>query len=413
MRTRTRVLVSFVTVHIALSIVAGWVVWRWLDTSMRSQAEESAKSIGQVLAQGGFALNAEVLSRMRELTGHRFQVLDAPSPVRTGTIQVKQGGAIIEVDYRTEAYRRGLREIVAGTLMVMAGGSVAFGLVALWLSRQLARPLEELAGAARIIASGDLQAQVPTVGSGEVAGLAHELETMRTRLLELDRQHRQAERLTTLGTFTATIAHEVRNPLSAVRLTVQMLARRLPAEASLTMIINELERLDLIIDELLGFSKGMSVRTQVCDLRETVDTVVALMRRQADHAGVGIVVTGSASVIADPARMRQLVMNLLLNAIQAQHGGGKVQIAIAADGLAIEDEGPGVDAAIVPHLFEAFSSSRPEGTGLGLHLAKSIADAHGARLSYQRRSAGACFIVAGLAPSAGATAAGPVAPIAG
>ncbi|MBA2481687.1 MAG: HAMP domain-containing protein [Planctomycetes bacterium] len=397
MRTRTRVLVSFVTVHIALSIVAGWVVFRWLDTSMREQAEESARSIGQVLSQGGFALNAEVLSRMRELTGHEFHVLEVPTPVRPGTIQVSEGGPIVEVDYRTEAYRRGSRDIVAGTLVVMAGGSLAFSLVALWLSRQLARPLEDLAGAARTIASGDLHAGVPVVGSGEVAALARELETMRARLVDLDRQHRQAERLSTLGTFTATIAHEVRNPLSAVRLTVQMLAKRLPAEASLAMITTELERLDLIVDELLGFSKGMTVRLESCDLRATAGTVVGLMRRQADHAGVTIEVIGDGRCQADPARIRQLVMNLLLNAIQAQHGGGHVRIRIASDGLAIEDDGPGVDPRLVPQLFEAFASNRPEGTGLGLHLAKAIVDAHGARLTYARDAAVTRFTVSGLA----------------
>jgi two-component system, NtrC family, sensor histidine kinase HydH len=220
---------------------------------------------------------------------------------------------------------------------------------------------------------------------------------MRARLLELDRQHRKAERLSTLGTFTATIAHEVRNPLSAVRLTVQMLARKQPSEQSLAMITTELERLDLIIDELLGFSKGMSVRPQECDLRTTVEAVVAMMRRQADHAGVAIAVTGSAMVTADPSRLRQLAMNLLLNAIQAQHGGGHVRIVINQDGMSIEDDGPGVDAVLVPHLFEAFSSNRPEGTGLGLHLAKAIADAHGARLVYDRGSAGARFTLSGLA----------------
>jgi signal transduction histidine kinase len=179
-----------------------------------------------------------------------------------------------------------------------------------------------------------------------------------------------------------------------------MLAKRLPQEGSLPLIVDELERLDLIVDELLAFSKGMSARRERCDLRVTVDTVVRLLGRQAEHAQVALAVEGAATVSADPARIRQLVMNLLLNAIQAQHGGGAVRIVILADGFAVEDEGPGVDPALVPQLFEAFASGRREGTGLGLHLAKAIADAHGATLRHEpRQPRGARFVLAGLQPA--------------
>ncbi len=398
MRTRTRVLTSFVTVYILLSVTTGWLVWRWLDASMRAQAEASATSIGRVIARGGFALNDKVMARMRELTEHDFRVLSSPEPVRSGTVQVDEGGTIVEVDYRTNAYRQTSRQVLLGTLAVVTAGSLVFGLVALWLAAHFARPLEQLAGAARTIATGDLEPAVPGVGSGEVLELARELEHMRERLRDLDRQHRQAERLRTLGTFTATIAHEVRNPLSAVRLTVQMLFRRMPQEQSLSLITEELERLDLIVDELLGFSKGMSVRPEACDLRVIADQVVRLLARQAEHAGVSISVSGAGTASADPARMRQLLMNLLLNAIQAQHGGGATRVIVTPNGLAVEDDGPGVPPEQIPSLFEAFASGRQEGTGLGLHLARAIAEAHGASLRHVRPAVGgARFELVGLA----------------
>jgi signal transduction histidine kinase len=113
-----------------------------------------------------------------------------------------------------------------------------------------------------------------------------------------------------------------------------------------------------------------------------------------------VAVEGQGTVSADPARMRQLAMNLLLNAIQAQHGGGAVRIIVAPDGFAVEDEGPGVAPERVPQLFEAFASGRPEGTGLGLHLARAIAEAHGATLRYEpRQPRGARFVLGGLAPA--------------
>ena len=402
MRTRNRLLIGFVAVHLVLTVVMGVIAWRWLDHAMKMQAQDSARSVGRVLAQGGFPLTDEVVEKMRALTGYQFRVLPALSEPRTGTVQVAEAGKVVEVDFRSDAYLAASRAVFIGTLIMIVAGSIAFWLVAWWLAGQFARPVERLAGAARIIGAGDFERAVEPVGSGEFLQLAHELEFMRKRLSELDRQHRQDERLATLGTFTATIAHEVRNPLSAVRLTVQLLARRTGDDPGVRLIMEELERLDLIVDELLAFSKGMQVTPQHCDLREVAEDVARLLRRQAEHAGAEIAITGTSNVTADPARMRQLLMNLLLNAIQAvqtmkPENQGVVTIFLQADGLRVSDNGPGVDPTLAARLFEPFTTNRAAGTGLGLHLAKSIAEAHGAVLRLDSaHTPGASFVLSGL-----------------
>jgi signal transduction histidine kinase len=415
MRTRSRLLLSFLGLHLVLALTMGWVAWSWLDASMRAQAQDSARSLGRVIAQGGFPLTEEVIAKLRSLSGYQFRVLPQRTPLRAGTVQVEEQGKVVEVDYQTANHLAASRAVLVGTLVLLIAGTAGFGVMALWLAAQFARPVERLVDAARTIGSGDFELAVAPVGSGEVRELAAELEHMRGRLRDLDRQHRQAERLAAIGTFTATIAHEVRNPLSAVRLTVQMLARRArPAAAGrpgeegadpgFALIMEELERLDLIVDELLAYSKGMNVRLEPCALRPVAESVAHLLRRQAEHAGVVIAIDGDARVEADPARLRQLLMNLLLNAIQAQHAsasreaGGAVRIALAADGFSVSDEGPGVAPEAVPHLFEAFTSGRPGGTGLGLHLARAIAEAHGATLAYRAQPVGACFVLSGLRP---------------
>ncbi len=402
MRTRNRLLIGFVAVHLVLTVVMGMIAWRWLDHAMKMQAQDSARSVGRVLAQGGFPLTDEVVEKMRALTGYQFRVLPALSEPRPGTVQVAEAGKVVEVDFRSDTYLAASRAVFIGTLIMIVAGSLAFWLVAWWLAGQFARPVERLAGAARIIGAGDFERAVEPVGSGEFLQLAHELELMRKRLSELDRQHRQDERLATLGTFTATIAHEVRNPLSAVRLTVQLLARRTGDDPGVRLIMEELERLDLIVDELLAFSKGMQVTPQRCDLREVAEDVARLLRRQAEHAGAEIAITGASTVTADPARMRQLLMNLLLNAIQAvqtmkPENQGVVTIVLQADGLRVSDNGPGVDPALAARLFEPFTTNRAAGTGLGLHLAKAIAEAHGATLRLDSaHKPGASFVLSGL-----------------
>lgn len=393
MRTRTRLLLGFVAVHLVLSLLVGWTVWALIDRTLRDQAEAK---VGRVLAEGGFSLSPPVLKRMQALTGYRFRLLDTPEPRRPGTVQVDEGGRLVEVDYLTDEHRQLSRAVIAATAVAMIAGTLVFAVVAWWLARQFAAPLERLAAAARIIGGGDLQRAVPVSGSAELRDLAVDLDQMRTRLSALDRQHRQDERLATLGLFAATIAHEVRNPLSAVQLTVQLQARQRPGDAGLTLITEELERLDLIVDELLAFSKGMTVSKAPCELRGIADHVVRLLRRQAEHAGVEVVVEGGGMVNADASRLRQLLINLLLNAIQAQHGDGRVVIRLRGDGLEVADNGPGVDPALVPRLFEPFSSDKAGGVGLGLHLAHAVAAAHGARLRYEKRESGCAFIVEGL-----------------
>ncbi len=415
MRTRTRLLLSFLIVHGLLTLVGALIAYAAVDRFLRQQAEASAVSVGRVLAQGGFALNEQVLARMRELSKHDFRLLPLGTPARAGTVQVTpQGlvGTVIEIDYQTADYRRASRLVVlvAGGAFVV--GVAVFALVAAWLARQFARPLERLAEAARTIGEDDLHTAVPQFGgengSGEIAQLARELEHMRVRLRDLDREHRRSEHLTTLGTFTATIAHEVRNPLSAVRLTVQLLAKKHADDPSLRLITDELERLDLIVDELLGYAKGMSVRAENCAVRVVADDVVRLLSRQAAHAGVSLIVIGDATLRVDPARLRQLLMNLILNAVQALHGqtaddvdgSGTVTVRIEVDGLAVEDHGPGVAPALIPELFAPFVSQRAGGTGLGLSLARAIAEAHGAKLSYEAVTPhGSRFVLRGLLPA--------------
>ncbi len=407
LRTSTRLMLSFIAAHLALSAVGGLTAWWLVDRSLRHQAEDSARNVGRVLDGGGFSPSPEVLARMRRLTGAEFNLLDQPTPVRPGTVQVIAAGRVIEIDYRSASYRAAERAVVLGSLAVAAAGALVFALIAVVLARRFARPLDRLAFAARQIGAGSLDEPVPAVGSGEIAALAAELERMRVRLIDLDRANRQAERLATVGTFTATIAHELRNPLSAVRLTVQMLAERHGDDPALRMIEEELERLDLSVDELLGFSKGMTIEPVACDLGVVAADVVRLLRRQAGHAGVKLTPTGTATagaviVRADPRRLRQLLVNLVLNAVQAVQGagrddGGMVAIRIQPDGFVVEDDGPGVDPALVPRLFDAFAGNRPGGTGLGLHLARAVAEAHGARLTYAPRvGGGAVFTLAGL-----------------
>jgi two-component system sensor histidine kinase AtoS len=339
---------------------------------------------------------------MERLSGFSFTLLPADAgPAPEGAVQATAGAVTVRVDWRTPAYQTALGTVLYGTILMVVIGTAVFAIIAWRLATVLARPVEDLAAAARRIGSGNLSSPVDTTAGGEVAALARDFESMRQRLQQLDRDNRKSERLATLGTFTATIAHEVRNPLSAVKLTMQMLASRHPDDPALPMVLDELARLDMTVDELLGYARGMTVEPVPCDLDGVAAEVVRLLKRQGDHADVELAISGNARVWADPRRCTQLLLNLILNGIQAQHEtGGSVLVDLVADGFSVCDRGPGVAAELRDQLFEAFTSDKAHGTGLGLHLARLVVEAHGGRIRCEdREGGGSCFVVSGLRPA--------------
>lgn len=400
MRTRTQILLAFMLLHCCLAAALGLGSWLVIDGELKRQAEDGARRVAELIAAGGFDHQAWQ-GRMQQLTGFAYTVSTLPQGEDAGVVEVQRSGAsqpvVVRIDYRTDAYRRLSWWIFIASVGFALAGLIAAWPIAWWLAARIAQPVEQLVTVAQRIGAGDWQKTVSAQGNQEVVTLASELEQMRCQLIALDHRHRQAERLATVGTFTATIAHEVRNPLSAVRLSVQLLARRHGKDDGLTLIQEELERLDLIVDQLLAFSRGMDIAPERCRLEELTEDVCRLLRRQAEHTGVTLSWDGQAQVHADPNRIRQLLLNLVLNAIQAQHDqGGRVQIHILADGLVVEDQGPGISPEQQASLFEAFSSNRSGGTGLGLHLARSIAEAHGAVLRYEPSNPGSRFVLRGL-----------------
>jgi signal transduction histidine kinase len=398
LRQRTRLTLQLVALSTGLCLFIGLVGWSWVEWRLRDQAEESARAIAGVLAQGGFALNETVRLRMQALTGYRFEV-DPLGPDQPGSINVSADGRRVRVHYQTEAFQRARQELAVAVSSAVVLGAMAAMAMAWFISRRQAWPFEQLAAAAHRLGAGDWDRPIPLQQANrELLVLSREMEQMRQRLAQLRDAARRDERLSTLGTFTATIAHEVRNPISAVQLGLQLLARQYDGDETIAVIGAELERLELSVEELLAFSCGFDVHPEPCELHSLGQDVCRLLARQAEHAGVALQVEGAALVQADPRRLRQLLLNLVLNGIQAQSEGGRVAIRVQSDGVQIQDHGPGVPSLLRARVFDAFISDRPGGTGLGLHLAEQIARAHDAELLLVPSQQGAVFELRGLPP---------------
>lgn len=215
------------------------------------------------------------------------------------------------------------------------------------------------------------------------------------RMLSLERRTREAQRLAELGTLTGGLAHEIKNPLSTVQLNLQLLQEDLPNDPGntrltnrLNTVRNETNRLREILDDFLRYAGRMEVEKKPVELNGLLDELVDFFAPQAQAQRVQLRLRKSPSPIIaaiDSRLIKQAMLNLMINAVHAMPQGGELIMSLdSTDNQAlidVIDTGPGIPADVVDKVFEAYYSTKKGGTGLGLPMAKRIAEAHGGRLS--------------------------------
>ena len=210
---------------------------------------------------------------------------------------------------------------------------------------------------------------------------------------------RRADRLATLGTLTAGMAHEIRNPLGAIGGAVEIIEGNFPAEHPhrefVDILRREIERLNIITGKYLDYSKPQEPDRKAMDINGAVRGAVELVEKSAGRAAVRIETRLAESLPqawADSTQVHQALVNLLLNGFQAMPDGGvlEVETSAAVGGLRIDvrDHGSGLPDVPLDRIFEPFFTTRPGGTGLGLAMAKRIAASHGGELSAENVDGG-------------------------
>jgi signal transduction histidine kinase len=339
-----------------------------------------------------------------------------------------------------EAPLRWLRQgVLLGTSVLFALVMLATAAVSLRWARSLFEPVKRMHDTMRRVEQGDASARVgPLATRDELGALAQHLDRLldviadntqrlrdwaqtldrrvaeRTRELQeshaaLQRAQRQlvrSEKLAAIGQLTASVAHEINNPIAVIQGNLDLIRETLgpaaaPVQAELKLLDAQVERMRLIVTQLLQYARPTEFAGYVepLALPQAVDDCLILVNHWLQQRRVTVQRQDqvSVSVSCNRQELQQVIINLLVNAIQATPEGGRITIVTGdwmenghpvGAWLAVHDEGPGVPASILPQLFTPFVTTKPDGTGLGLWISQGLVERYGGRLEAENHASG-------------------------
>jgi signal transduction histidine kinase len=269
-------------------------------------------------------------------------------------------------------------------LAVVAIGALGFAAA---LTGRMTRSLEQLVAATEAVSRGELERRL-VAGDDEVGRVARAFNTMTENLRRMLRELADREALAAVGEFAASLAHEVRNPLTAIRLDLQMLAEELPAGSPLREVqaqaLVEVERLDATVAGALDVARSGSVQATNIDVLAPLRAAARAALPELFRHGAMLVLppldAPPVTLRGDANALEQVFLNILLNAAQALDGEGRVAVDVRAEGdtavISIADDGRGIPPDALQRVFDPLFSTRAGGTGLGLAVTRRIVLAH-------------------------------------
>lgn len=331
------------------------------------------------------------------------------APSNTSVIETAPP-AELSVDEILAPLNQVLAVYIAFMLAVAAAATLGFRLA----MRRLFNALEEVSGAVERIAKGDLAPWLPPPGQDEVGWLSLALGRMAERIAQMMQGIEQSGRLAVVGEMAAHMAHEVRTPLSSIKMNLQLLQRAgrrggVPDDAQLSIdtSLSEVVRLEAAVKRMLEFGSPERGTRSRCSLHALIGEATDLLRRPCEKQGIAMRLALAAEsdwIWADQGRVKGVFLNLLVNARDAMLKGGEIlietQLLLGEGGqqmiaVAVSDTGPGVPAGLREEVFHPFFTTKNEGSGIGLPAALRTLREHGGDLFLSERrdgGSGACFV---------------------
>ena len=321
--------------------------------------------------------------------------------------------AILLIGNSRRAYVELKRHIRSAALLVGGGGILLAILLSSWAAARVTRPVEQLANAAREVAAGNWNVRVDVLGDDELGQLADSFNRMTTELLGQRERLLQAERVAAWRELARRLAHELKNPLFPLQLTVENLIRarqqnpqqfeEVFRESSRTLLA-EISNLKGIIGRFSEFSKMPQPQLQRVQVNEVVRGVMQLFQAQLETPGPAKISCDLEldphlqPVAADTELLHQAVSNLVLNALDAMPGGGTLTLRTRNEDekllIEVADTGSGLTTEECARIFTPYYTSKQHGTGLGLAIVQSVVSDHGGSVRVQSEPGrGTAFVI--------------------
>jgi signal transduction histidine kinase len=372
----------------------------YADSSLNPDAES-----------GDYFLDTRAISA-QENPGHLLRVMEIEvpiylegSPMRFGSIKI---GLSLE-EMRAEEFKTRIMLILIGFsgLIIGVGGAAL-------LARRITKPLDKLVDGTVKISRGDFSEKIMIDSQDEIGDLAqsfndmsYQLQLTRERMEAANRKLLQAEKLASIGRISASIAHEIRNPLTSVKLNIQKVMENEALEnidkEHLEISQEGIGHIENFIKQMLNFTRVSELQLTDFDLEQVIDESIKMIRNTLKLKDVELVKEIHEKlphVFVDGDKIRQVILNILHNACEAVDKGGKITIDLSMlkgrrgrkVRIRVSDNGPGITKKDRENIFEPFYTTKSTGIGLGLANARKIIEQHkGTIRAVAKKEQGACF----------------------
>jgi len=334
-----------------------------------------------------------------ELQGTLVRTYNIPVVTMKGLhwiVVVMQQEAIINEIDTAQAVLTHQNRMLSNYRLGATGGLLSLALaIAVAIGWRFTQPIQSLANAAQRVASGDLDFRVNIHRRDEVGQLAATFNNMIDGLrskLELEKRLNQSERAAAIGRLTQSVAHEIKNPLNVINLSVDHLGKKFmegdradPAQITrlITSVKDEITRISRMASDLMNYGRPAPLSLERTDMRELLRETITLLSPQAEEQGVEIDVEDDgapADVMGDGERLKSCLTNIAINALQAMPRGGRLIARVhKLDGaveVTVTDTGVGISPESMDKIFEPYFSTKKTGFGLGLAVTRKIVEEH-------------------------------------
>ncbi|MEW6521688.1 MAG: ATP-binding protein [Thermodesulfobacteriota bacterium] len=417
-------------------LLSSYLIGRYLQDDLRQQMVR----VAGVISQSGYVLNPLILLQMKEVINAEIILFDEQGRIVNSTIA---GGTVDAVARElANGFRagnggepiiefQGLRYKTITQSLTIAGRGQAFlclwkpveeadqlrsrifvttgwlalvGILAMTLAgylivRTITLPVEELVGVTGRIAENDFSQRAVVRSNDEIGLLARSFNRMIDQLQDYEKRLVESEKMATAGRMAAGLAHEIRNPLTSIKMFVQVLHGRLQGQRDnqqmIASLLQEIERLERIIEQIVERARPGELHRRRGNINEQLAELLALAAPSLQAGNIRLesrLSDALPELSYDPEKMKQVFWNLLNNSREAMPKGGMIEISSAPlpDGVEITfaDSGLGIQDGNVDLCFKSFYSTKPEGLGLGLSTSRKIVEKHGGTLELANRARG-------------------------